>query len=453
MSELKERLYFTPNDPEFMGSDDSESIQNAINKASELGVNQVVIPSINARTEKPEWVIMRSILLPSNMTVKLDNCHLRMGDGAFGQMFKNSLANEEAGKLLENEQHDIIISGIGNVILDGGKHNRLVEKNTRKDGLPSIWQNNMIYFYNTRNIVIENLRVRRQRWWGINFLFCRHVRISNVDFKAVPNVNNQDGIDLRRGCNNFIIENITGKTGDDTVALTNISHPGGYETIWEVPGKDPDTHDVIIRNIKSSSHYCFLVRLLNHDGNKMYNITMDGITDVSDHETRLSPGAAICIGSHIYWGKRPALPGETRNISINNVTTRGSAGINISNNLWDSYIRNVKTYDDNTNLIRTYGDRCDLKNVLIDGLYYGSTQTDIRDDSPLNDPKGIIVDLDAATSSENVVVRNVYADKVRIGFRLAKDIKLEAENVNIGDSKYFSVKKPGSQLTVDGEEK
>ena len=42
MLKLKERPYFTPNDPEFMGADDSESIQNAVDKAVELGVHEIV---------------------------------------------------------------------------------------------------------------------------------------------------------------------------------------------------------------------------------------------------------------------------------------------------------------------------------------------------------------------------------------------------------------------------
>jgi len=452
MSELKERLYFTPNDPEFMGSDDSESIQNAVDKASELGVNQVIIPRINARTEKAEWIIARAIRLPSNMTVKLDNCYMRQADGVMCHMFENSLANEEAGKLLENEEHDITISGIGNVLLDGGKHNGVLEKTAGKFGFPKIWSNNMIYFHNTRNIVVENLRVQRQRWWAINFLFCRFVRISNIDFKTIPNVNNQDGIDLRRGCNNFIIENITGKTGDDTIALTNLNAVKGFETVWEVPGKDPDIHDVVIRNVKSNSHYCFIVRLLNHDGNKIYNINMDGIHDVSEYESRQAPGAAICIGSHIYWSQRPARLGETRNITINNVSTRGSTAIKFSNNLSDSYISNVKTYGDNVNLIHTYGGKCDLKNVVIDGIYYGGEQINTKDDSPLAEPHGLVVDFVTATSAENVIVKNVFADKVLAGFRLGKDIKIEAENVNITNAKYFYLERPGSSLKIDGKE-
>ena len=33
---------------------------------------------------------------------------------------------------------------------------------------------------------------------------------------------NQDGLDLRQGCHDISIERITGHTGDDLVALTNI---------------------------------------------------------------------------------------------------------------------------------------------------------------------------------------------------------------------------------------
>ena len=37
---------------------------------------------------------------------------------------------------------------------------------------------------------------------------------------------NQDGLDLRQGCHDIAIENITGYTGDDLVALTDIVGKG-----------------------------------------------------------------------------------------------------------------------------------------------------------------------------------------------------------------------------------
>ena len=449
MLELKERPYFTPNDPEFMGNDDSESIQNAVDKASELGVNQVVIPRINARTGEAAWYIQRTIKLPSNMTVKLDNCYMEQRQSAYCQMFTNSLAHEQEGKLAENEQHDIVISGIGNVTLSGGKPNGLLERTSGRNGLPSIWRNHIIYFHNTRNIVIENIRIREQRWWGITFLFCRFCRLSNIDISVIPHVSNQDGIDLRRGCNNFIIENITGRSGDDTVALTNISNP--YETIWGVEGRDPDTHDIVIRNIKSDSNYCFPLRLLNHDGNKMYNITVDGIYDVSKPENKQRPGAAVCIGSALYWSHRPAKLGETRNISINNISSRGEAAILISNNLADSYISNVKTFSDNTDIIKTTGKCADLKNVVFDGLFSDTNQVNMVDDTPFAEPVGSVLNFENATSGENVIVRNVFANKLGVAFNLGKNVNVEAENINIDTLGTMVVKGEGSSLTLDGK--
>ena len=449
MLKLKERPYFTPNDPEFMGADDSESIQNAVDKASELGVNQVVIPRINARTGEEAWYIQRTIKLPSNMTIKLDNCYMEQKQSAYCQMFTNSLAHEQESKLPENEEHDIRILGIGNVILSGGKPNGLLERTSGRNGLPSIWRNHIMYFHNASNIVIENLRITHQRWWGITFLFCHHVRLSNIDISVIPHVSNQDGIDLRRGCNNFIIENITGRSGDDTVALTNISNP--FEEVWAVQGADPDTHDIVIRNIKSDSNYCFPLRLLNHDGNRMYNISIDGIYDVSKPENKQKPGAALCIGSALYWSHRPAKMGETRNISVNNLSSRGEAAVLISNCLADSYFSNIKTFSDNTDVIKTLGPVAELKNVVIDGVFSDTNQVNMADDTPYEKPTGSILNLEQATGGENIVVRNVFAKTMGTAFNLGKNVQVEAENINIDTLGAMAKLGEGCSLTLDGK--
>ena len=450
MLELKKRPYFTPNDPEFIGSDDAESIQKAIDTASQLGVNRVVIPRINARTQKPEWLIKRTILLPSNMTVVLDNCYMEQCQSAYCQMFTNSLAHEVEGRLPENEQHNIVITGVGNVTLSGGKPNGLLERTSGRNGLPSIWRNHIMYFHNARDIVIENIRIKDQRWWGICFLFCRYCRLSNIDISVIPHVGNQDGIDLRRGCNNFIIENITGRSGDDLIALTNISNK--HETVWAVEGRDPDTHDIIIRNVKGDSNYCFMLRLLNHDGNKMYNISVDGLYDVSKPESKQRPGAAICIGSHLYYSFRAAELGETRNISINNISSRGEAAVLISNTLADSYFSNIKTFSDNADIIKTTGLRADLKNVIFDGLFSAGDQMDMLDDTPYEEPVGSILNFECATLGENVVVKNAFAKKLGVAFHLGKNMKVDAKNINIETLGIMLEKGEGSSLTLDGKE-
>ena len=71
------RQFVTPNDPEVLRDTDSASIQAAVDLAAETGCGKVVIPRMNARTGEALWIISDTILLPSDMTVELDNAHLR----------------------------------------------------------------------------------------------------------------------------------------------------------------------------------------------------------------------------------------------------------------------------------------------------------------------------------------------------------------------------------------
>ena len=81
-------VFITPND--CPGADDSASIQNAVDRAHETGLNLVLIPRINERTGKPLWRIARDILLPSDMTVLLVNCRLEMEDDVYSGFFRNT---------------------------------------------------------------------------------------------------------------------------------------------------------------------------------------------------------------------------------------------------------------------------------------------------------------------------------------------------------------------------
>ena len=81
--------FLSPNDPRFQADSDAVSIQNAINAAEEGDIRTVCIPRICARTGKPEWIIDKSILLPSNITVLLDDCHLILKAGVYENIFRN----------------------------------------------------------------------------------------------------------------------------------------------------------------------------------------------------------------------------------------------------------------------------------------------------------------------------------------------------------------------------
>ena len=126
-----QKYFYTAND--FSGSCDSERIQEAINAAAKDGVGKVVIPHYNKASDSTKWIIDRTILLPSDITVVLDNAYLIMAEGVMCRMFENSNAQLSVGKTMEGEQKNINIIGVGKAVLDGGVHNGLTELNSNKD--------------------------------------------------------------------------------------------------------------------------------------------------------------------------------------------------------------------------------------------------------------------------------------------------------------------------------
>ena len=81
--------YLSPNDPRFLADTDSKSIQNAIDAAEKGPIRTVRIPRVCARTGAEEWVIDKSILLPSNITIILEDCHLTLAEGVYENIFRN----------------------------------------------------------------------------------------------------------------------------------------------------------------------------------------------------------------------------------------------------------------------------------------------------------------------------------------------------------------------------
>jgi len=337
-------------------NNDSLNIQAAITAACDKKENKVTIPRINPRTQEPLWEITETIYLPSDFTLVLDNCHLRLADGVFCNMFCSEGAYEKSPK----EQKNISIVGIGNALLDGGIPNGLTEKTSLKDGNPHIAKNTMILFRNVSGFKVENIAMKEQRWWGITFMYCDHGRISNIDFAATNITPNQDGIDLRVGCHDIAIENISGFTGDDTIALTGVT--GILYEMFKVDGKSDDIYNVIIRNVTShvsGGHH--IVRLLNHDLVKLYNIIIDGILDTSED---VNAKAALKIGDARYSHIRKSILGETHNITARNIVSRAKVGVLLGGTVSDSYFSNIQQYGGyaiGSNL-------CDVENLLFDGI-------------------------------------------------------------------------------------
>ena len=135
------------------------------------------------------------------------------------------------------------------------------EHTSLKEGYGYIYQNNTILLHNIYNFAIENITIDNQRWWAINLLYAKKGRLSNITFGATDEIINQDGIDLRLGCRDIIIENIYGQGGDDLIALS--AFLGANWTV--VDGENNDISNVIIKNVVGSSVSKAVIALINMD--------------------------------------------------------------------------------------------------------------------------------------------------------------------------------------------
>ena len=386
---------------DFLRETDSDTLEAAIANRGEDGV--VVIAPRKAQTEsdRTHWLLDRAILLPSNVTVVLQNCKLKLSDRCRDNFFRS--ANCGLG-IEENEPLcNIHIKGEGNAVLEGADHPRATGDGSKPlrnpcpftvedickyaDWVPAArrtpaeitfadrhdysfgtdagkagesqkgdWRGIGILLACVENFSISGITVRESHGWGISLEACAYGRVEQICFDArmnkmidgiLQNMENQDGVDLRNGCHDITISDITGETGDDVVALTAIAPRGRY-----LPGgslcsthvmhndwtrRDPDIYNITIRNVRAYSSLCYLVRLLPCEC-CIRNVIIDGVTDTS-------PEGVICGG--LFLGEKDAvygknLPGDLRNITISNVIYNNvKKAIRVDGYLQDSAITNV----------------------------------------------------------------------------------------------------------------
>lgn len=362
----------TPNG--FAGSD-SERINQAIAAAAAAGV-RVVIPRLN-RTEggvRDFWLLDSAILVRSGTTLELENCHIRLSDRCRDNFIRS--ANCGAGITDIAPMSDIHIRGVGGALLEGAEHPRATgdaaktlgertygtDAGAAGESQKGDWRNIGVLLAFVERFSVENLRIKDSHCWAISLERCAFGRVRDIDFASTgarvidgvsKTILNQDGLDLRQGCHDIAVENITGCTGDDLVALTSFVHegcPAGSTVSTMVSdggnrgGGTDDIRNITLRNIRG---YCagghHIVRFLNAGGLKIHDIILDGLMDTSGSGKRCK--AALKIGdSNPKWGGVTPL-GDTHRIFISNVMSRAEHTILIAGSLSESVITNVIKYD------------------------------------------------------------------------------------------------------------
>jgi len=119
------------------------------------------------------WDITEPVRIPSNMTIVLENCHLRVATGCFTNIFVNENFNTDFGRTLAGVNKNITIKGKGYAILDGNEEwNGLSERTQKKDGFPEVYKNNLILFTNVDGFSVSGIECRNQGWWAMNYYYC-----------------------------------------------------------------------------------------------------------------------------------------------------------------------------------------------------------------------------------------------------------------------------------------
>ena len=315
-------------------------------------------------TVRGDWEIDSAVRIPSDFTLLLDGCHLRQADGCYDNIFVNEHSNTPAGRTVAGTDRNIRVLGKNGAVLDGGVYNGLSEKNQLTDGRPAIWKNNLLLFSNVDGFEVGGFACRNQRWWAVNFLYCAHGHIHDLDFKACDiwvdeegnhhhglhtcsymsiYVKNADGVDLRQGCHHILVENITGFTEDDTVAMTGLN--GRIEHPFIVEGLSPDIAHVTVRNVAAAA-YCTNVRLLNQGGIKLHDILVENVEDTSADCPYMNKGLyGVRVGDVHLYDSRHATAEETYNITIRGVRSRASCAVCLAGDMGNLVLEDVTPFD------------------------------------------------------------------------------------------------------------
>ena len=404
-ADLSDQSYADPN--RYTGSD-SERINAAVRDAYKFGGRvRISRRKPDAVSDRDFWLLDSAILVPGNTVLVISNCRIKLSDRARDNWIRS--ANCAIGKPEVEWISGLHIIGEGTAVLEGADHPRSTGDGskilrTSKFGMKVIkngkviretygtdegkpgerqygdWRNVGILLARVRNFSIRNLTLKRAHCWAVSLEYCRQGQIRELNFEADENPVidgqkvtwlNQDGLDLRNGCRDITIENITGYSGDDLIALTAIGsepRPAGQIVSTHFCGGDPDLREqdvfnISIRNIRGHSAGGYMiVRFLNQRGVRMHDIMLDGVLDTSPEGHVCN--AAVKLGDVNYGG--PAAIGETARFKINNIQTHARYAIVLGAPLADSMIGNILMFRSRqkSELIGYHGGKHEFKNVV-----------------------------------------------------------------------------------------
>ena len=351
---------------DFQGND-NDRIQAAVDCAN-ANDGRVIVP---AKPDGSCWLLDRAILLPSHTTLLLQGCHIKLSDRCRDNFIRS--ANCGMGITDNIPAEDIHIVGEGTVLLEGADHPRstgdggkmcsthTTELNWKRsfgtdegvegESQQGDWRNIGILFANVTGFSISGITMKNYHCWGISLEKCVNGKVTGINFIArqdqeidgeLQTCLNRDGLDLRTGCRDIDISDITGDTGDDIVALTSIvskDREGGQLCVTEVSANrlndEHDIRNVTIRNVSGKTK-CAMIRLLCSENAPVHDVTICGVHDLSPDSART--GCTLRIGET---DTRYCVQGTIYNISVSDVVSNANKCILMLYSLKNAHFRGI----------------------------------------------------------------------------------------------------------------
>ena len=366
------------------GMSDSQAVDAALYASRNAPSRTIIFKGKN-------FILNKAVELPSNTTVIIDNCTIKQADYTFDNVFRgnNYVIDPENpfDYVLEVKPlKNIRILGKGKAVISGCDKNVTIYHPFFKEEQLGVgdyfgWRTHLIHFADLNGFEIGNLRIEKSRCWAVVFGMSKHGHIHDIEFDT--HVKNGDGIDLLTGTSHVLVENITGYTSDDTVAISGCrSSINRKKKQYLYPGtpwmkellirdrKERDSHDIEIRNIKAGGFYHAVI-MLCMGGAKMYNIKISDIADAGKRNCHL---VDLYTGYGYGDGYQPGNihDVEIKNIngnSNNNEQTGIKAALAIQLPVKNVSISNIRNRGNGKDCILTHPDGVILKGVKPEQIY------------------------------------------------------------------------------------
>lgn len=199
--------------------DDDTIIENAFNFAKLYEKKTIILDGRN-------YNISKAILVDSNTTIIIDGITIKQKNETFDNVFRgnNITLNEDypngCAQSIDLELQNIAIIGKNGAIISGCDINKKDADGNDMVGDAYGWRTIQILFACVYNFELCGITFEKTRCWCNSFEMSEKLKIHDLSISST--CANGDAVDIRCGCKDVEIYNISGVTTDDCIACTNI---------------------------------------------------------------------------------------------------------------------------------------------------------------------------------------------------------------------------------------